>query len=167
VSWYARTARAIASQYASSFKDPCHDASDVLQDIRLKILVKFRPADAPHRLLTERPCMRNLMEWKSLDRVDWENAERRSARRRAPLPDEEVGLPDRTGPSPDLEAEIQDVELSYVRALPDPERRKAYLLFRAGRTPREVAKLMGRPVRDMKAIREELVGGLRDRLVSN
>jgi len=156
VDWYARTARAIARQYAMSFRDPCHDAADLLQEIRLKIFTKFGPKDAPHRLLTERPCMRNLMGWKGLDLVDWENAERRSARRRAPLPEEEVGLPDRATLAPDCNAEIRDEERAFRREIRDPEDRKAYLLFRAGEPPREVAKLLGRRVRDVKKLRQQI-----------
>jgi len=156
VDWYARTARAIARQYAMSFRDPCHDATDLLQEIRLKIFRKFGPKDAPHRLLTERPCMRNLMGWKGLDLVDWENAERRSARRRAPLPEDEVGLPDRTHPAPDCAAEIRDEERAFRRAIRDPEDRKAYLLFRAGEQPRDVARLLGRRVRDVKRLRQQI-----------
>ena len=47
VDWYDRTARAISRQFARSFRDPCHDASDVMQDILLKLLTKFRAPDAP------------------------------------------------------------------------------------------------------------------------
>jgi DNA-directed RNA polymerase specialized sigma24 family protein len=156
VGWYARTARAIARQYAMSFRDPCHDAADLLQEIRLKIFTKFGPKDAPHRLLTERPCMRNLMGWKGLDLVDWENAERRSSRRRAPLPEEEIGLPDRSCLSPARNAEIRDQERAFRRAIRDPEDRKAYLLFRAGEAPRDVARMLGRRVREVKKLREQI-----------
>jgi hypothetical protein len=166
VDWYSRTARAIARQYAMSFRDPCHDAADVLQEIRLKIFTKFGPKDAPHRLLTERPCMRNLMGWKGLDLVDWENAERRSARRRAPLPEEEVGLPDRATLAPDRNAEIRDEERAFRREIRDPEDRKAYLLFRAGEPPREVAKLLGRRVRDVKMLRQQISDRLSSHLTA-
>ncbi|MHC4473483.1 MAG: sigma-70 RNA polymerase sigma factor region 4 domain-containing protein, partial [Planctomycetota bacterium] len=160
------TARAIARQYALSFRDPCHDASDVLQEIRLQIFTKFSPPDAPHRLLTERPCIRNLMSWKGLDLVDWETAARRSAHRRAPLPDEEVGLPDRSSPLPHRAVEMADEERAFRRAIRDPEERKAYLLFRTGRTPREVARLLGRRVREMASLRESLSTRLAARLRS-
>ena len=160
VEWYARTARAIARQFALSFRDPCHDAADVLQEIRLKIFVKFSSRDAPHRLLTERPCIRNLMSWKGLDLLDWENAERRNARRRTVLPDEDVGLPDRSTPAPSRVVEMADEERAFRRAIRDPGERKAYLLFRTGRSPREVAGLLGRTVREMKALREGLTSRL-------
>jgi hypothetical protein len=160
VHWYDRTARAISRQYARSFRDPCHDAADVLQEIMIKLLTKFGPADAPHRLLTERPCIRNLMEWKSLDQVDWENAARRSAKRRATLPDDDIGLTNHSSPSPQATVELKDSERSFRRAIRDPGDRKAYLLFRTGRSPREVAKLIGRNVRDTKALRDRLVSTL-------
>jgi len=166
VDWFARTARAIARQFANSFRDPCHDASDLLQEIRLKLLTKFRPADAPHRLLGERPCMRNLMEWKGLDLVDWENAERRAARRRAPLPSDEFGLADRDLLRPDRAVEVTEGEHAFLRAIRDPEDRKLYLLFRSGRTPREVAHLLGRRVRDMKEARDRLVSRLQEQLLN-
>lgn len=160
VHWYDRTARAISRQYARSFRDPSHDASDVLQEILIKLLTKFSPQDAPHRLLTERPCIRNLMEWKSLDQVDWENASRRNARLRAALPEDDIGLTDRTAPPPEAPAELRDSELSFRRALRDPRDREAYLLFRTGCSPREVAKLLGRKVRETKELRERLVDTL-------
>jgi hypothetical protein len=166
VEWYARTARAIARQYSSSFRDPCHDATDLLQEIRLKILVKFGPPDAPHRLLTERPCIRNLMSWKGLDLVDWESAKRRSSHRRAPLPDADVGLADSSSQPPGGSVEVADEERAFRRAIRDPEERKAYLLFRMGRTPREVARMLGRRVREMSSLRESLLDRLADRLGS-
>ncbi len=160
VHWYDRTARAISRQYARSFRDPSHDASDVLQEIMIKLLTKFGPSDAPHRLLTERPCIRNLMEWKSLDQVDWENAARRSARRRAELPADDIGLADRSMPPPQTAVELKDSERSFRRALRDPREREAYLLFRMGRSPSEVAKLLGRKVRETKELRDRLVSTL-------
>jgi DNA-directed RNA polymerase specialized sigma24 family protein len=162
--WYDRTARAISRQYARSFRDPSHDASDVLQEILMKLLTKFGPADAPHRLLTERPCMRNLMEWKGLDQVDWENAARRNAKRRTSLPDDDIGLADRRTPSPEAAAEASDAERSFRRAIRDPEDREAYLLFRMGRTPREVARLLGRKVGETKDLRDRLVSRLHSHL---
>lgn len=165
VAWYARTARAIARQYAASFRDPCHDASDIMQEIRLKLLTKFRGADAPHRLLTERPCMRNLMGWKALDMVDWENAERRSARRRVPLPDEEVALPDRSLPPPDRAAEVTEEEAAFRRELREPREKKAYLLFRSGKTPRQVARILGRPKAEIEAVLSRLSDSLAARLL--
>ena len=156
VDWYERTARAISRQFAMSFRDPCHDAADVLQEILLKLWVKFLPEDAPHRLLTERPCIRNLREWKSLDQVDWENAKRRSAKRRVPLPDDEVGLADRSSPRPDRFVEVVDAEGAFRRAIRDPDERRIYLLLRTGRTPREIAKLTGRKVREIRALKANL-----------
>ncbi len=126
----------------------------------IKLLTKFGPQDAPHRLLTERPCIRNLMQWKILDQVDWENASRRNARLRASLPEDDIGLADRTAPPPEAPAELRDSERSFRRALRDPEDREAYLLFRTGRTPREVAKLLGRKVRETKELRDRLVSTL-------
>jgi DNA-directed RNA polymerase specialized sigma24 family protein len=164
VDWYARTARAIARQYANSFRDPCHDASDVLQEIRLKIFLKFGPSDAPHRLLTERPCIRNLMGWKALDLVDWESAERRNARRRVPLPEDGLTLPDPSRLPPDRTEEIRDAERAFRREIRRPEDRQAYLLFRSGRNHREVAKMTGRRVREMKDLRERLSSRLREYL---
>lgn len=165
VAFYARTARAIARQYASSFRDPCHDESDVMQEIRIKIWKKFGPRSAPHRLLTERPCVRNLMDWRAMDLVDWENADKRNARLRATLPDEDVGMPDRCVPRPDRMAELTDTERAFRREIRDPEDRKAYLLFKAGRSTSQVARLLGRSVRDVKDIRrslsEQLAGWLR------
>ena len=110
VHWYDRTARAISRQYARSFRDPSHDAQDVLQEILVKILIKFGSPDAPHRLLTERPCIRNLMKWKGLDQVDWENASRRNAHLRANLPDDDIGLTDRAAPPPEAPVELRDLE---------------------------------------------------------
>jgi len=162
--WYARTARAIARQYAMSFRDPCHDISDLLQEIRLKIFTKFGPPDAPHRLLTERPCIRNLMEWKGLDLVDWENAEKRSSRRRVPLPEEDFGLPDRASTTPAASAEIADEERAFRRAIRDPDDRRAYLLFRSGRTSRDIARLLGRKVQDVRALERRLTRALARRL---
>ena len=156
VAFYARTARAIARQYAASFRDPCHDAADLMQEIRLKLLTKFRPHDAPHRLLTERPCVRNLMDWKGLDLVDYENAEKRSARRRVPLPEEDLALPDRHLPRPDREAELADTERAFRREIREPEDRRVDLLFKAGRTPQEIAELTGRSLRDVQRLKTSL-----------
>lgn len=156
VNWYDRTARAISRRFAMSFRDPCHDASDVMQEICLKLWTKFLPADAPHRLLTERPCIRNLMEWKGLDQVDWENAKRRSAKRNVPLPDDEIGLADRSSVRPDRYAEVADSEGAFRRAIRDPDERRIYLLLRTGRSPRAIAKLTGRPVREIHALRSDL-----------
>ncbi len=160
VDWYSRTARAIARQFAGSFRDPSHDASDVLQDIFLKLFLKFRDEDAPHRLLAERPCMRNLMEWKGLDRVDWENAERRSARRRTALPEDEVGLLDDRVATPERYAEVADAERAFRSAIRDPADREAYRMFREGRDTEEVARALGRDVRETREVRDRLCRGL-------
>jgi DNA-directed RNA polymerase specialized sigma24 family protein len=166
VDWYHRTAWAISRQFARSFRDPSHDAYDVYQDILLKLLTKFRGEDAPHRLLTERPCIRNLMQWKALDRVDWESAARRNARLRCPLPTEEFALPFRRGLAPDQYVELREAERSFGSSLPDPERQKAYELFRAGRQPREVARRLGRKLREVKALHEQLADEMRSALVA-
>lgn len=156
VSFYARTARSIAREYERSFKDPCHDAADVMQEIRLKILTKFRPADAPHRLLTEAPCVRKLMQWRGLDLVDWENAEKRCVKRRVPLPTDGDPLPDRQSLLPEENAEVSDSERAFRRALADPGDRRAYQMFRSGRSVRDVARRLRRPVADVEALQDRL-----------
>ncbi|MCU0725292.1 MAG: hypothetical protein MUE73_05825 [Planctomycetes bacterium] len=156
VGWYTRTARGIARSFGQNLRDPCHDAADILQEILLKLFLKFREDDSPHELLTERPCIRNLMEWKGLDRLDWENASRRSARRRSPMPEEEFALSDRRGTPPDHSAELIDEERAFSRAIEDPEDRKAYRLFRAGRRTEEIARALGRNQSEVAAIRDRL-----------
>lgn len=165
VDWYERTAHAIARQHARSFRDPSHDASDIVQDILLKLLTKFGEEGSPRRLLLERPCVRNLMKWKAWDRLDWESAARRDAHRRAPLPEEEIGLPSRGTSTPDRYAQIADSERVFRREIRDPDHRTAYLLFRMGKSPKEVAQMCGILVRDAKAMQERLANDLRDKLV--
>jgi DNA-directed RNA polymerase specialized sigma24 family protein len=156
VGWYTRTARGIARTFGQNLRDPCHDAADVLQEILLKLFLKFRDVDSPHELLTERPCIRNLMEWKGLDRVDWENASRRSAKRRAPLPEADFALCDRKGTSPDHQAELIDEEQAFGRTILNAEDRRAYRLFRAGRRTEEIARALGRKRGEVQAIRDRL-----------
>ncbi len=162
VDWFSSTSVAISRQYF--LRDPCHDASDVLQDILVKLFTKFSPADAPHRLLTEKPCMRKLMGWRAMDRVDWENAEKRSARRKTSLSEAGTRLVDRRLPAPDRAAEIADEERRFRREIRDPVERKAYLLFRTGLPPREVARMLRLPVAEAVRIRDALADALAGRL---
>ena len=75
--------------------------------------------------------------------------------------------PEEIASQPDIDSIVMgEGEHAFLRAIRDPEDRKLYLLFRSGRTPREVAHLLGRRVRDMKEARERLVSRLEEQLLN-
>jgi uncharacterized membrane protein len=68
--------------------------------------------------------------------------------------------------TPSRTAELADEERAFRRAIRDPEDRKAYLLFRSGRSHRDVAQLLGRKVRDVRALERRLTSALACRLIA-